>query len=119
MCVLLNVVVDYLVVKLRDLGLKVVRFIAKSREDVESFVFNLVLYNLVGCGVKGELKNLLKLKDEVGELFVFDIKWFVKLVRKIEVEIFNKVDVVCCICVGVGDKCLDIKFRIVLIDESI
>ncbi|CAI7420258.1 CPS_collapsed_G0043390.mRNA.1.CDS.1 [Saccharomyces cerevisiae] len=117
-CAPSNVAVDHLAAKLRDLGLKVVRLTAKSREDVESSVSNLALHNLVGRGAKGELKNLLKLKDEVGELSASDTKRFVKLVRKTEAEILNKADVVCCTCVGAGDKRLDTKFRTVLIDES-
>lgn len=56
-CAPSNVAVDHLAAKLRDLGLKVVRLTAKSREDVESSVSNLALHNLVGRGAKGELKT--------------------------------------------------------------
>ncbi|CAL9735877.1 ATP-dependent helicase Nam7p [Monosporozyma servazzii] len=117
-CAPSNVAVDHLASKLRDLGLKVVRLTAKSREDVESSVSDLALHNLVGRSSKGELKKLLKLKDEVGELSAADTKKFVKLVKKTESEILSKADVVCCTCVGAGDKRLDTKFRTVLIDES-
>lgn len=117
-CAPSNVAVDHLAAKLRDLGLKVVRLTAKSREDVESSVSNLALHNLVARSSKGELKKLLKLKQEVGELSIGDTKKFVKLVRKTESEILKKADVVCCTCVGAGDKRLDTKFRTVLIDES-
>ncbi|SCU92248.1 LAFA_0F09054g1_1 [Lachancea sp. 'fantastica'] len=117
-CAPSNVAVDHLAAKLRDLGLKVVRLTAKSREDVESSVSNLGLHNLVSRSAKGELKKLLKLKEDVGELSSADTKKFVKQVRKSELEILKKADVVCCTCVGAGDKRLEAKFRSVLIDES-
>ncbi|AAS50792.4 ABR022Cp [Eremothecium gossypii ATCC 10895] len=117
-CAPSNVAVDHLAAKLRDMGLKVVRLTAKSREDVESSVSDLALHNLVARSSRGELKKLLKLKDEVGELSVKDTRSFVKLVRKTESTILKKADVVCCTCVGAGDKRLDSKFRTVLIDES-
>ena len=117
-CAPSNVAVDHLAAKLRDLGLKVVRLTAKSREDVESSVSNLGLHNLVSRSAKGELKKLLKLKEDVGELSSIDTKKFVKQVRKSELEILKKADVVCCTCVGTGDKRLEAKFRTVLIDES-
>lgn len=117
-CAPSNVAVDNLASKLRDLGLKVVRLTAKSREDVESSVSDLALHNIVAKSAKGELKQLLKLKNEVGELSSSDSKNFVKHVRKFESAILKKADVVCCTCVGAGDKRLDSKFRTVLIDES-
>lgn len=117
-CAPSNVAVDHLAAKLRDLGLKVVRLTAKSREDVESSVSDLALHNLVARSAKGELLKLLKLKSEVGELSSADTKKFVKLVKKSESEVISKADVVCCTCVGAGDKRLDTKFRTVLIDES-
>lgn len=117
-CAPSNVAVDHLAAKLRDLGLTVVRLTAKSREDVESSVSDLGLHNLVSRSAKGELKKLLKLKEEVGELSSIDTKKFVKQVRRSELEILKKADVVCCTCVGAGDKRLEAKFRTVLIDES-
>ncbi|GMM58129.1 ATP-dependent RNA helicase [Maudiozyma humilis] len=117
-CAPSNVAVDHLAAKLRNLGLKVVRLTAKSREDVESSVSALALHNIVARSAQGELKKLLKLKAEVGELSAADTRRFVKLVRKTETEILSKADVVCCTCVGAGDKRLDTKFRTVLIDES-
>ncbi|CCK69670.1 ATP-dependent RNA helicase NAM7 KNAG_0C05720 [Huiozyma naganishii CBS 8797] len=117
-CAPSNVAVDHLASKLRDLGLKVVRLTAKSREDVESSVSDLALHNLVAKSSQGELKKLLKLKDEVGELSAVGTRRFVKLVKKAELEILAKADVVCCTCVGAGDKRLDTRFRTVLIDES-
>lgn len=117
-CAPSNVAVDHLAAKLHGMGLKVVRLTAKSREDVESSVSDLALHNLMSKSAKGELKKLLSLKEKTGELSSKDATRFVKLVRKKEASILQRADVVCCTCVGAGDKRLDYKFRSVLIDES-
>ncbi|KAH3673246.1 hypothetical protein WICPIJ_009865 [Wickerhamomyces pijperi] len=118
-CAPSNVAVDHLASKLEKVGLNVVRLTAKSREDVESSVEHLSLINQVTRSAKGELKKLFKLKTELGELSVEDSKTYYKLLRKKERSILNKADVVCCTCVGAGDKRLqDMTFRTVLIDES-
>lgn len=117
-CAPSNVAVDHLAAKLYSMGLKVVRLTAKSREDVESSVSELALHNLVNRSAEGKLKKLLNLKEKTGELSAPDTAKFVKLVRKSEAAIIQKADVICCTCVGAGDKRLDYKFRTVLIDES-
>ncbi|CAH02214.1 ATP-dependent RNA helicase NAM7 [Kluyveromyces lactis] len=117
-CAPSNVAVDHLAAKLHSMGLKVVRLTAKSREDVESSVSELALHNLVSRSAEGKLKKLLNLKEKTGELSSSDTTKFVKLVRKSEATIIQKADVICCTCVGAGDKRLDYKFRTVLIDES-
>lgn len=118
-CAPSNVAVDHLASKLEKLGLNVVRLTAKSREDVESSVEHLSLINQVTASAKGELKKLFKLKTELGELSAEDAKTYYKLLRKREKSILNKADVVCCTCVGAGDRRLqDLTFRTVLIDES-
>lgn len=118
-CAPSNVAVDHLAAKLDLLGLKVVRLTARSREDVESSVSHLALHNLVNSHAKGELKKLIKLKNQVGELSVEDTNKYIKLLRTSEMKALNKCDVVCCTCVGAADKRLSqFKFRSVLIDES-
>lgn len=118
-CAPSNVAVDHLATKLSLLGLKVVRLTAKSREDVESSVSNLALHNLVNNAAKGELKKLIKLRTEIGELSEADSRTFAKLLRTAELKTLNSCDVVCCTCVGAGDKRLaNMTFRSVLIDES-
>lgn len=118
-CAPSNVAVDHLAAKLDLLGLKVVRLTAKSREDVESSVGHLALHNIVNKTSKGELKKLIKLKNEVGELSSEDSKKYIKHLRSSELKILNKCDVVCCTCVGAADKRLSqFKFRTVLVDES-
>lgn len=118
-CAPSNVAVDHLASKLDQLGLKVIRLTAKSREDVESSVQHLSLSNLVTKGAKGELKKLLKLRNELGELSAEDTRTFFNLLRKKERALLKTADVVCCTCVGAGDKRLaNVNFRTVLIDES-
>lgn len=118
-CAPSNVAVDHLAAKLSATGLRVVRLTAKSREDVESSVDNLALHNLIYKNAKGELKKLLRLRDELGELSEADSKLLSKLSWVAEQKAINKCDVICCTCVGAGDKRLSrIKFRSVLIDES-
>ncbi|CUM68337.1 uncharacterized protein PRCAT00006059001 [Priceomyces carsonii] len=114
-----NVAVDHLAAKLDVLGLKVVRLTAKSREDVDSSVSHLALHNLVNKAAKGELKKLIALRNQVGELSDADAKALIRKVRKMEEKILNKCNVVCCTCVGAADKRLSkLTFRSVLIDES-
>lgn len=118
-CAPSNVAVDHLADKLNLLGLKVIRLTAKSREDVESSVNDLALHNIVNKSAKGELKKLIRLRNELGELSESDSRQLIKLTRSSEMKILNKCDVVCCTCVGAGDKRLsNLKFRTVLVDES-
>lgn len=118
-CAPSNVAVDHLAAKLHQLGLKVVRLTAKSREDVESSVSSLALHNLVNNTAKGELKKLLKLKNRVGDVSDSESKSLMRAIRAAEINILAKCDVVCCTCVGAGDRrLLTMKFRSVLIDES-
>ncbi|KAH3677081.1 hypothetical protein WICMUC_001836 [Wickerhamomyces mucosus] len=118
-CAPSNVAVDHLASKLDSLGMNVIRLTAKSREDVESSVEHLSLVNIVSKTSKGALKKLFKLKNETGELSQEDSKTFYTLLRKKEMNILKKADVVCCTCVGAGDKRLSgLNFRTVLIDES-
>lgn len=118
-CAPSNIAVDHLAFKLNSLGLKVVRLTAKSREDVESSVSHLALHELVNKYANAELKKLIRLRNESGELSMSNSKNLFKLIRSTETKILNNCDVVCCTCVGAGDKRLsNYKFRTVLIDES-
>lgn len=123
-CAPSNVAVDHLAEKLHNLGLKVVRIMARSREDVESSVPFLSLSSQIHAAASSgshfsELKKLLQLKKEVGELSLADEKKYLKLLRAAERKILDKADVVCCTCIGAGDRRLSgRRFRTVLIDES-
>ncbi|CCE85905.1 Piso0_005544 [Millerozyma farinosa CBS 7064] len=118
-CAPSNVAVDHLANKLNLLGLKVVRLTAKSREDVESSVKHLALHNKVYDSAKGELKKLYNMRNSLGELSEDDTKRLIQLSRTAEMRLLSSCDVVCCTCVGAGDRRLTrFKFRTVLIDES-
>lgn len=129
-CAPSNVAVDHLAGKLAQMGLFVVRIVARSREDgtatprgesehdqeVES---SLSLHHLVAQSAQGELKNLLRLKKEAGELSSRDFTKMIALTRKAERHILKSADVVCCTCIGAGDRRLaSMQFKTVLIDES-
>lgn len=118
-CAPSNVAVDHLTEKLTLMGLKVVRLLAKSREDVDSNIADYCLHELVKKDAKGEFKKLIKLKDELGELSSSDHGTYFRQLRKAERNLLANCDVVCCTCVGAKDKRLEkMKFRTVLIDES-
>ena len=119
-CAPSNVAVDQLTEKIHKTGLKVVRVAAKSREDLASPVSFLALHEQVRMNdTNVELKKLMQLKNELGELSMQDEKKYKTLIRNAEREILQNADVICCTCVGAGDPRLSkFKFRTVLIDEA-
>lgn len=124
-CAPSNVAVDQLTEKISKTGLKVTRLAAKSREAEGSSsvqVEELTLHNMVKFyqGKMGtELRKYQLLKDETGELLAKDAKMYRSLIKKVEKEVLDSADVICCTCVGAGDPRLrDIRFRQLLIDES-
>lgn len=121
-CAPSNIAVDQLAEKIHATGLKVVRLSAKSREAVESSIDALTLHSMIrtlDTPDKLDLKKLLRLKDETGELSSQDEKRFKSLKRATEREILQAADVICCTCVGAGDPRLtNFRFRQILIDEA-
>eukprot|EP00126_Sphaerothecum_destruens_P008230 Sdes_comp20136_c0_seq1m13231 len=119
-CAPSNIAVDHLTEKIHKTGLKVVRLAAKSREAIESSVDFLSLHNQVrSTDAFPELQKLQALKDDQGELSSSDERRYKSLKRGYERELLQNADVICCTCVGAGDKRLaKMKFRTVLIDES-
>lgn len=118
-CAPSNVATDHLASKLDEIGIKVVRLRAKSREDVECAVEHLALDTLVSKTATGKLKKFLALKDDIGELNSQDQKEMIKLLRKKEKSILKSAQVVCTTCVGAGDMRLHgMQFTSVLIDET-
>ncbi|KAG1668439.1 hypothetical protein FOA52_015969 [Chlamydomonas sp. UWO 241] len=117
-----NVAVDQLAEKVSRAGLKVVRLCAKSREDVSSPCEHLTLhYQVQNLKLPGSdyFQKLALLKREKGGLSAEDEKKFRELRRRLETEILEHADVVCCTCVGAGDPRLqNFRFQQVLIDES-
>lgn len=118
-CAPSNVAVDHLTSKLHALKLNVIRLTARSREDIESSVESLTLHAKVNSKAKGKLKSLIRLKTELGELSSKDSGLYMKLLREQETKILDQADIICCTCVGAGDKRLSkYNFRTILIDES-
>lgn len=121
-CAPSNVAVDQLTEKIHRTGLRVVRFCAKSRENVDSRVEYLTLHYQVrhlDTPERAELQKLQMLKDELGELSQADEKKFNSLRRSAEREILSAADVVCCTCSAAGDpRVSQLRFRQVLIDEA-
>lgn len=121
-CAPSNVAVDHLTEKIHLTGLRVVRLCAKSREAVDSQVEYLTLHNMVmnlAQSEKPELRNLVQLKAETGELTAADEKKLRQLRSTAEKEILQAADVICTTCVGAGDPRLaNFRFRQVLIDEA-
>jgi len=117
-----NVAVDQMADKISQTGLKVVRLCAKSREDVLSPCEHLTLhYQVRHVDLPGAdlFRKLLQLKEDQGGLRVEDEKQLFMLRRRLEMEILEAADVVCCTCVGAGDARLKgFRFQHVLIDEA-
>lgn len=117
-----NIAVDHLTAKISATGLKVVRLAAKSREAVASSVEHLSLHTMIkslDSPDKADLRKLMQLKDDQGELSSQDEKRFKSLKRQAEREILQAADVICTTCVGAGDPRLsNFRFRQVLIDEA-
>ncbi|OQR92004.1 hypothetical protein ACHHYP_04143 [Achlya hypogyna] len=117
-----NIAVDHLTEKISATGLKVVRLAAKSREAVASTVEHLSLHAMIkglDSPDKADLRKLMQLKEDQGELSSQDEKRFKALKRNAEREILQAADVICTTCVGSGDPRLaNFRFRQVLIDEA-
>ena len=124
-CAPSNIACDHLTEKLDLTGLKVVRVMAKSRQDIVSSVDGLTLHAQVKqlCAASpGEHRDLIKLdklRDQVGELSVADDRRYRMLLGRVETRILAAADVVCTTCVCAGDPRISrLRFKHVLIDEA-
>ncbi|KAJ9528293.1 hypothetical protein QJQ45_014261, partial [Haematococcus lacustris] len=117
-----NVAVDQLAQKISQTGLKVVRLCAKSREDVLSPCQHLTLhYQVKHVEAPGAelFRKLLQLKEDQGGLRAEDEKQLFNLRKRLEAQLLEAADVVCCTCMGAGDMRLStFRFHHVLIDEA-
>lgn len=122
-CAPSNVAVDHLAEKLAAVGIKVVRLMARLREDldgpVETLVSSLTLQSKVLEKAPANVRKYIlnpETYDQVSKKLANKMR---RRVKQLEEEIIQEADVVCCTCAGVGDKRLDsYEFRTVLIDES-
>lgn len=122
-CAPSNVAADQLADKLLRTGLQVVRLVAKSRETIlsDTAIKGITLGELMMSSdeTPDELKKLQQLKNDIGELSERDRTRYFKLLRKTELDILRRADVVVCTCSAAGDPRLrKLRFRTVLIDES-
>lgn len=117
-----NTAVDHLAERIALTGLKVVRMLSKSREEIGSAVENLTLQyqtQHLNIPAAAELRKLHLLRNELGELSVADEKKYRKTLRTLEQKVLEAADVICVTCVGSGDPRLaNFTFRRVLIDEA-
>ena len=141
-----NVAVDHLTEKIAATGLRVVRVTARSRETVASSVDQLTLHRIVHslCAppaaastatgaapsaapatagapphYRAELRRLIALKEDVGELSAADESRYRRFFRDAEREILAAADVICTTCAGAGDKRFEgLRFKLVLVDEA-
>lgn len=118
-CAPSNVATDHLTLKLSQLGLNVVRLMARSREDVDSTVKDYTIDKLIKDKAGSNFLKLFKKKEELGELNHADGKIFEKEYKKYKNKVLKSADIICCTCVGAGDFSLSsFDFHAVLIDES-
>lgn len=118
-----NIAVDHLVSKIKETGLKVVRFYSKSKEEVNN--------DLSRCSYHALFENELKKPENrvIRELFESKKKGGLNLKseksaysaeeRRIRDEILKEVHVICCTCIGALDHRLQyLRFSKVIIDEA-
>ncbi|KAH8055221.1 hypothetical protein JL720_14330 [Aureococcus anophagefferens] len=117
-----NIAVDQLTEKIHATGLKVVRLCAKSREAISTSVDHLTLHTMlrdIDTPEIAELRKLMRLKEDQGELAPADEKQFRKLRANTERVLLKAADVICTTCACAGDPRLGgSRFRQVLIDEA-
>lgn len=117
-----NIAVDHLAERISMTGLRVVRMLSKTREEVGSSVEHLTLTHQImhlDIPIAVEALKLHNLKNEQGELLKKDEKRYKSLVRTLEQRVLGYADVICVTCVGAGDSRLaNFQFNTVLIDEA-
>ena len=118
-----NVAVDQLTEKIHATGVRVVRVQAKSRENLESSsVTALSLHAMIeelGTSDSKELCRLMKKKEDNLHLGNSDMRKLIKLRSKLEKQILQAADVICCTCSGAGDpRVARRRFKYLLLDEA-
>lgn len=121
-CAPSNIAADQLSDKINKTGVNVVRVCAKSREAISTNIEFLTLHNRIkGLNNKDsrKLNDLIKQREEAGELSQDNYELYKKLKNKAENEVMNTAEVVVTTCITALDKRLkDYRFPFVLIDEA-
>jgi regulator of nonsense transcripts 1 len=121
-CAPSNIAADQLAEKIAKTGVKVARVCAKSRESISTRVEHLSLHNQIRDLPFKEYKrlfDLIKLKEEIGELKKEDHETYKKLKNRAENDVLAYTEVVVTTCIASFDKRLNnYRFPIVLVDEA-
>ena len=120
-CAPSNTAVDNIVLRLSNLGLRIVRLVSRSRENVSSLVEEFCLHNMavyVG-GTDSKLYKLNLQLQKTGQLTADDGKQYESLLNIAEKALLRNAEVVCCTCVaGLDPRLEDTTFESVVIDET-
>lgn len=121
-CAPSNIAADQLSEKISKTGIKVVRVCAKSREAISTNIEYLSMHNLIrqlNNRDSRKLNDLMKQREEHGELSIDNYELYKKLKIKAETEVVSGAEVIVTTCVTALDKRLkDYKFPFVLVDEA-
>ena len=122
-CAPSNIAADQLAHKISKTGVIVVRVCAKSREAISTNVEHLCLHMLIRTDWHNKdskrLNDLIKTREEMGELSQDNYELYKKLKSKAENEVMSTAEVVVTTCVTALDKRLkNYRFPFVLIDEA-
>lgn len=118
-----NIAADQLADRISKTNVRVVRVCAKSREAISTNVEHLSLHQLIKSSWNNKdskkLCDLIKTREELGELNQDNYELYKKLKAKAEVDLMDRAQVVVTTCVTALDKRLkNYRFPYVLIDEA-
>lgn len=123
-CAPSNIAADQLAEKISKTGLNVIRVCSKSREAISTNVENLSLHFLIrekglNSNQIKRLNELIKKREDEGDLNNDNYELYKKLKAKAENEVIYNADVIVTTCVTALDKRLkDFRFPFVLVDEA-
>lgn len=118
-CAPSNVAVDNLAARIHSTGLKVVRLMAHSRENIETDVSALTLHAQARAKQSKKGQALWQKQASGKELTPKEKNRLFRSLQQVEKQILESADVICTTCVGAADVRLQgMQFPIVLVDES-
>ena len=118
-----NIAVDHLVSKIKDTGLKVVRFYSKSKEEAFSelsrFSYHTLFENELKRPENRVIRDIHESKKKGGFGGKAEKSAYLVEERRIRDDILKEVHVICCTCIGALDHRLqNLRFSKVIIDEA-